>query len=381
MRRFAAAAAVLLATQAPAVAEVYGPYISGGALGQIVTDRDLSGAAVGDLDMNVGAGVTSALGYQFRNGMRLEAEIAYRRNDAEDFNGANVNGSLSTLGGLMNVVWEYDNPSGIYPYVGAGAGMAHVQANDFNFGGGQTLDDGSSEFAWQGLAGVAFAVDPNLSLIAEYRYFRTGESDFTDSNGANISMRYAAHSAMLGLRYRFGDAPELARAATTDSAAAAMPAAQGPKQVSAPRRLAPARPQAAPKPSPLPVAQAKAAASLRRTYVVFFALDSAQLGPEARQTVAEASDRARQDGTAVIELAGHTDRSGDAAYNLALSRKRADNTADEIRSHGVQARLKVEGYGESQPLVPTQDGAFEPRNRRVEIVLQGTDDGLNATSN
>ncbi|ANK79648.1 MAG: hypothetical protein TEF_01690 [Rhizobiales bacterium NRL2] len=384
-RLTAVAAAALALLPAAALAELDGPYLAGGVLGQHVGDRELSGGVAGDLEMAIGAGGLAAFGYQFRTGIRLETELSYRHNRADSFNGANVNGSFGVLGGLVNLVWEYDNDSGIYPYVGGGIGIAQVQANDFDFGGGRTLDDGATELAMQGLAGVAFALDPNLSLIAEYRYFRTGEAEFRDSTGATIDASYAAHTAVLGLRYRFGEPPRAARAATSvrDAAAAAMPAAKGPKESTAPRRLAPARPAAAvrPRAEPLPNAQARAAASLRRSYVVFFALDSAELGPEARETVAEASDRARQDGTAVIELAGHADRSGDAAYNRALSERRARNTAAEIRSHGVQAVMDIEAHGETQPLVPTADGVYEPRNRRVEIVLQGQGDGLNVSRN
>lgn len=384
-RLTAVAAAALSLLPAAALAEIDGPYLTGGVMGQYLTDRELSGGVAGDAEMGPGAGAVAAFGYQFRTGVRLETELSYRHNRADSFNGANVDGSFGVLGGLVNLIWEYDSDSGIYPYVGGGVGLAQVQANDFDFGGGRTLDDGATELAMQGLAGVAFALDPNLSLIAEYRYFRTGEADFTDSTGATIDAGYAAHTAVLGLRYRFGEPPRAARAATSmrDASASAMPAAEGPKETTAPRRLAPARAAEPPRPQaePLPNAQARAAASLRRSYVVFFALDSAELGPEARQIVAEASDRARQDGTAVIELAGHADRSGDAAYNQALSEKRARNTADEIRSHGVETAIDIEALGETQPLVPTADGVHEPRNRRVEIVLQGQGDGLNVSRN
>lgn len=361
----AAAAAVFAAGSAHA--ELSGPYLGGGIMGQYQTDRTISGAAVGSLDMELGYGANGIAGYQFDNGIRIEGEVVYRRNGADQFNNANADGSLSSWGLMGNVIWEYDNPSGIYPYVGAGLGGARVSADDFSNLGGAALDDSDVVLAYQGLAGVAFALNPRLSLIAEYKYFRTYDPEFRNANNARVTMNYNTHTALLGLRYRFGAAPASASQATVQQAA--LPVVARPRP---PKRIA----KVVPKPAPLPVAQAKAAASLRRTYVIYFGLDKADLTPEARRTVAEASDQAKKDGTAVIELAGHTDRSGDAAYNLALSKRRATNTAKEIQRHGVPARLLVKGFGETAPQVPTADGKYEPRNRRVEVVLQGKGDGL-----
>jgi outer membrane protein OmpA-like peptidoglycan-associated protein len=365
----AAALFAVLCSAAPALAELNGPYLSAGAVGAHATDRDVRNAAANPLDLRFGYGGTAAAGYQFRNGFRLEGELAHRRHGADQLGNIDLDGNFSATSLLANLIWEYDNPSGVYPYLGGGFGGAFVNAGDVTGNGISTVDDSDKVLAYQGLAGVAFAVNPNLSFIAEYRYFRTGEADLTANNGQTISAKYASHTAVLGLRYRFGNGPVTAQATDTTGDASALPAVA---RAEPPRRVA----ETIPKPAPLPVAQAKAAASLRRSYVVYFALDSASLSPEARQTVAEASQRAKDDGTAVIELAGHTDRSGDAAYNLALSRKRAENTAAEIKRNGVTSNLKIEAFGETAPQVPTADGAYEPRNRRVEVVLQGSGDGL-----
>lgn len=361
------ALAALVVVSGAAQAELSGPYLGAGAIGLYQTDRTVSGAAVGSLDMQLGYGLNGVAGYQFDTGLRVEGEVVYRRNGADQFNNANADGSLNSWGLMGNVIWEYDNPSGIYPYVGAGLGGARVSANDFSNLGGAALDDSDVVLAYQGIAGVAFALNPRLSMTAEYKYFRTSDPEFRNANNARVTMNYATHSALVGLRYRFGSAPASASQATVQQAA--LPVATRPRP---PKRIA----KVVPKPAPLPVAQARAAASLRRTYVVYFGLDKADLTTEARRTVAEASEQAKKDGTAVIELAGHTDRSGDADYNLALSKRRAANTAAEIKRNGVAARLLVKGFGETAPQVPTADGKYEPRNRRVEVVLQGKGDGL-----
>ena len=365
--RLLLAASAIAITAGSAQAELSGPYLGAGILGSLQTDRTVSGAAVGELDTKLGYGANAVAGYQFDTGIRIEGEINYRRNSADTFNNANSDGRLNSWGLMGNLIWEYDNPSGIYPYIGAGLGGARVSANDFSNLGGAALDDSDVVLAYQGIAGVAFALNPRLSLTAEYKYFRTSDPEFENANNARVTMDYANHSAVIGLRYRFGAAPASAAQSTVQQAA--LPVATRPQP---PKRIA----KTVPKPAPLPVAQAKAAASLRRTYVIYFGLDRADLTPEARKTVAEASQQAITDGTAVIELAGHTDRSGDADYNLALSKRRADNTATEIKRNGVSARLLVKGFGETAPQVPTADGKYEPRNRRVEVVLQGKGDGL-----
>lgn len=66
-------------------------------------------------------------------------------------------------------------------------------------------------------------------------------------------------------------------------------------------------------------------------------------------------------------LAGHTDPVGTEAYNLALSRDRAEAAREYlIEAHGISSeRLEAVGFGESQPLPGQPDEA----NRRVSLEL------------
>jgi outer membrane protein OmpA-like peptidoglycan-associated protein len=69
-----------------------------------------------------------------------------------------------------------------------------------------------------------------------------------------------------------------------------------------------------------------------------------------------------------IEIQAHTDNMGDASYNLSLSEKRANSVRDYLIAKGVAAnRMKVKGFGETQPIADnsTRDGRAE--NRRVEL--------------
>jgi OOP family OmpA-OmpF porin len=71
-----------------------------------------------------------------------------------------------------------------------------------------------------------------------------------------------------------------------------------------------------------------------------------------------------------VEIAGHTDNSGAAAYNRQLSQKRARAVYDYLTSHGIdKTRLFPKGYGPDQPLASndTEDG--RKLNRRIEFKL------------
>jgi outer membrane protein OmpA-like peptidoglycan-associated protein len=72
-----------------------------------------------------------------------------------------------------------------------------------------------------------------------------------------------------------------------------------------------------------------------------------------------------------IVVIGHTDRVGTVAFNDALSLQRAIRVRTELVRLGLPAAvIQVEGRGEREPLVPTEDEVAEPRNRRVEIIVR-----------
>jgi opacity protein-like surface antigen len=91
---------------------------------------------------------------------------------------------------------------GLTPYVGAGAGMAAVKVTSVQ---GATSDDRSRwNFAWAGMAGVAWKVAPNLQLDLGYRYLNVGKA----KSGGATPITFddvAGHEVRLGLRWSFND--------------------------------------------------------------------------------------------------------------------------------------------------------------------------------
>lgn len=71
-----------------------------------------------------------------------------------------------------------------------------------------------------------------------------------------------------------------------------------------------------------------------------------------------------------ILIEGHTDSSGEDAYNQQLSEKRAAAVASYLKDKNVKgSRIHTEGYGESQPLQSNDTEAGRQQNRRVEVAI------------
>ena len=259
------------------------------------------------------------IGYDFV-GPRVELEGVYRQNQtnlsANNF-GANfgtAGTSIGQLGILANLLYDFSPGATITPYIGAGAGVGFVDG---------TSSLNSTVFAYQGIIGLAWNVDPSFRVSLDGRYYGTSNPTINGVGWTNSNF-----SVMLGLTYNFGQAA----------------------------------PAAAPPPPPQPAAP---------SFIVFFDWDRSNLSAQALNTIKQAAGAYKTKGSARVTATGHTDKSGPDDYNMALSLRRANTVKDALVREGVPATaISVIGKGESQPLVQTADGVREPQNRRVEIVIQ-----------
>jgi OOP family OmpA-OmpF porin len=102
---------------------------------------------------------------------------------------------------------------------------------------------------------------------------------------------------------------------------------------------------------------------------VYFETASAVLLPESESSLDEAGSALEKFPDLRIEVEGHTDTRGSAAYNLRLSQSRAEAVRDYLASHFQLRRdnLGARGYGETKPETKERNDEELLRNRRVEL--------------
>jgi iron complex outermembrane receptor protein len=116
----------------------------------------------------------------------------------------------------------------------------------------------------------------------------------------------------------------------------------------------------------------QAPAPAPRSYLVFFDFNKSDLTPQAIQIVDQAASNAGPAKVTRLTVTGHTDTVGSDAYNMRLSRRRAESVAARLEKDGIaSSEIEIVAKGKRDLLVPTADGVKEPQNRRVQIVYDG----------
>lgn len=123
-----------------------------------------------------------------------------------------------------------------------------------------------------------------------------------------------------------------------------------------------------------PIAQALARSGRVDVYGFLFDTGKAQLKPDSAPTLKELAQVLKDNPRLAVDIVGHTDDTGSADANQALSLGRAQAvSAALISDHGIAPdRLAASGRGATQPVAPNQTEDGRARNRRVEIALRGS---------
>lgn len=101
---------------------------------------------------------------------------------------------------------------------------------------------------------------------------------------------------------------------------------------------------------------------------VTFPHDSAQLQPQARQSLNEVAQTLRANPNTTVDVVGHTDSTGAADYNIDLSLRRAESVMTYLQRQGVAPnRIEAFGAGETRPVATNDTDYGRQQNRRVEI--------------
>lgn len=231
------------------------------------------------------------------------AEIGYDR--ADSAKGSERNQSTDINRYYMNLVKEFDVWDKTSLYVLGGLGYEDLSSNF------QNMD---SDFFGQYGVGLRHEVAQYLHLKTEIRHLASfdGRSDVI---------------AMVGFTIPFG---VYAQAET-------------------------------PAPTPEP------ALSHIHTFSVQFPFDSTNIAPEYNAEIADFAEYMKQNPNQTAIINGHTDSTGNPAYNQKLSERRATAVKNKIIEEGIAAeRLDARGYGETKPIADNATKEGRKQNRRVE---------------
>ncbi len=107
---------------------------------------------------------------------------------------------------------------------------------------------------------------------------------------------------------------------------------------------------------------------------IFFNPNSEQLTKASAEPLNGVSEILQTNPTYRLIIEGHTDASGNAEQNRALSQRRAESVKKYLIGKGVDSsRLVAVGYGSDRPLNSNKTPEGRAANRRVEIVLDQVD--------
>jgi peptidoglycan-associated lipoprotein len=108
-----------------------------------------------------------------------------------------------------------------------------------------------------------------------------------------------------------------------------------------------------------------------QTFTLYFQFESEDLTAESRAVLGNTLQAVKARPVPDVLVVGHTDTTGAPAPNFQLALRRANAVRTLLLDAGLpDDAIAVASHGESQPLVPTRDDTYEPRNRRVLITVR-----------
>lgn len=103
---------------------------------------------------------------------------------------------------------------------------------------------------------------------------------------------------------------------------------------------------------------------------ILFGVDEDGLDPKGDQRIREITQALLGVGLYSVRIDGHSDSTGSATYNEALSLRRANAVSDVMVDAGMQrADIHTRGLGDSMPVKGNESAEGRSENRRVAIVV------------
>jgi outer membrane protein OmpA-like peptidoglycan-associated protein len=104
---------------------------------------------------------------------------------------------------------------------------------------------------------------------------------------------------------------------------------------------------------------------------VLFDFDKADLKPAGQQIIAEVVKDMKENPQLRAHMIGHADSTGPDAYNMGLSKRRAEASRNAAVKQGIPAaNITIDWKGEKEPIASNDTAEGRAQNRRVEIILR-----------
>jgi len=112
-------------------------------------------------------------------------------------------------------------------------------------------------------------------------------------------------------------------------------------------------------------------ADILKAQPINFDSKSANVGADELTTLQAVASAINQCPNVHVIVEGHSDASGGASKNKALSLKRAQSVAESLKKQLTgRSTIEARGLGEERPLVSNKTQAGRARNRRIEIKIE-----------
>jgi OmpA-OmpF porin, OOP family len=203
------AAALPAAAQAQEAGGLYGR-IDGGYSPGTGADIDTPALVGIGADQKDGYLVSGAIGFADESGFRVEGELSHRQNKLKASPTLDPGGKLSANSLMLNGYYEFGGSEArVRPYIGAGAGVARVKLRAENSAPllPVSINDKTTSFAYQAMAGVAVKMSDKLAVDVGYRYFVASKLDGValspPAGPTAFESDYKQHAATVGLRLGF----------------------------------------------------------------------------------------------------------------------------------------------------------------------------------
>jgi OOP family OmpA-OmpF porin len=264
--------------------------------------------------------------------------------EADRLNYHHLPGNFYTYGATLDALAILNRQGTVSPYLRLGAGVLRNTPadapNQTHFG----TDAGIGTYLnlWRSEdETAAFSLRPEIKVLWD-----------EPGRGQHLN----DYIATLGFQYDFGGQP-------------VAPPQAAPPPPPPPAAAQPAPPQAAqPAPAPpAPPVQVPSKGSVTLTGVTF-AYDSARLTDSSSPVLDGVATGLKQHPHLKVELQGYTDSTGTVAYNMRLSRRRADAVREYLMGDGVDpSQLTTHGFGPEHPVASNRTADGRSQNRRVVL--------------